>query len=58
MTKRKMTSGDLQNITQKTKDRGTQTTRKTGGEQRCPGKVKKCTPHSVTFVKTAVANLE
>jgi hypothetical protein len=32
MTKRKSTSNDVQNTTQKTKDRATRTSLKTGGE--------------------------
>ena len=36
MAKRKSTNNDLQNITQKTRDRVTRTTLKTGGESRCP----------------------
>ena len=35
MAKRKRTNNDLQNITQKTKDRATQTPLKTGGEFGC-----------------------
>ncbi len=37
MTKGKRTNNDLQNITQKTKDRATQFPIKTGGELRYPG---------------------
>jgi len=37
MAKRKSTKGhELQNITQKTKDRATRTSLKTGDEHRCP----------------------
>ena len=43
MTERKRTTGhthnDLQNTTQKTKDRVTRTPLKTGGEHRCSGRV-------------------
>jgi len=34
-----MANNDLQNITQKTKDRATRTTLKTGGELRCSWRV-------------------
>jgi hypothetical protein len=37
MAKGKRTNNDLQNITQKTKDRATQFPIKTGGELRYPG---------------------
>ena len=39
MTKRKRTNDDLQHITQKNKDRVTQTPLTTGGELRCSGRV-------------------
>ena len=39
MAKRKRTINDLQNTTQKTKDRATQTPLKIGGELRCSGRV-------------------
>jgi len=38
MSKWKRTNNDLQNITQKTKDRATRTSLKTGAELGCPGK--------------------
>jgi hypothetical protein len=37
--KRKRTNNDLQNTTQKNKDRAKQTPLKTSGELRCPGRV-------------------
>jgi hypothetical protein len=45
-----MTNGDLQNTTQKTKDGATQTTRKSGDEQRCPRKGKEVHSLPVAFV--------
>jgi len=39
MKKDKRTNNDLQNITQKTKDRVTRTPLKTGGELLCSGRV-------------------
>jgi len=39
MAKRKRTNNDLQNTTQKTKDRVTRTSQNTGGRRRCTGRV-------------------
>ena len=55
MTKRKRTNNDLQNTTQKTKDRVTQTPLKTGGELRCSGRVSSSCSTSDTRRVTAWA---
>ena len=56
MTKRK--NNDLQNITQKTKYRATQTPLKTGGELRCSGRVRNfcftCGAHRVNLITNHV----
>jgi hypothetical protein len=58
MAKRKRSRGqtDLQNITQKTKDRATRTPLKTGGELRCSGSVSRNYSTYVTRRVTLVTN--
>jgi hypothetical protein len=56
MARRKRTKGqtnDLQNTTQKTKDRATRTQLKTGGELRCSGRVSSSCATSDTRCVTA-----
>jgi hypothetical protein len=50
MAKRQRANNDLQNTTQKTKDRATRTSLKPGGEPRCLGKVSRSCPASDTVV--------
>jgi len=47
-----MPNNDLQNTTQKTKDRATRTTLKSGGELRCSGRVSSSCSAIVYFVHT------
>jgi len=56
MAKRKSTNNDLQITTQKTKDRGTQTSLNTEGEHRCSRMVSSCCSSSGTRRVTLVAN--
>ena len=55
--KNKMTNKDLQNITQKTKDRATQTPIKTGDELRCSRRVGSCCCAYVNRHVTIVTHL-
>jgi len=50
MTNRKVTNNDLQNTTQKTKDRATRTPLKTESELRCSERVATPVPHVAPIV--------
>jgi len=56
MAKKERTKNDLQSITNKIKDRVTQTTLKIGGELRCSRRVSSSCPTSGTRRATLVTN--
>jgi hypothetical protein len=58
MVERKRTRNDLQNTTQKTKDRATRTSLKTGDELMCPGRISSSCARRVTPVTHPVISHE